>query len=280
MTSHIVTGEKIQLLCDHILSTWEDFNYNPLLKKIALDKFVDLDKLSKPFDNKRIIFCYTHSLGHELITKLHYLKNDFVLIFHNSDHSFREEHLVLFCNLNLKHIYTQNCEVVHENVTPLPIGIANSMWGHGDLSIWEKVLPLLKSRKTRNIYFYFNTLTNSDKRERCFRIIKEQLDPVDYISDYYEYLSLLSTYKYAICPEGNGLDTHRFWECLYLGVIPICLRNNVTEYYSKKVPMVLLNDWTQFNKKTLEHMYAIYDWAGSNTSMDFIEYKKNITYII
>jgi len=24
-----------------------------------------------------------------------------------------------------------------------------------------------------------------------------------------------------ICPRGNGIDTHRFWECLYRGVVPI-----------------------------------------------------------
>lgn len=270
----IITGEKIQLLSDHILATWEDFEYNPIIKEIAIDKFVDLDKLTKPFDNKRIIFCYTHSLGHELITKLHYLKNDFVLIFHNSDHSFKEEHLVLFCNLNLKHIYTQNCEVVHDKVTPLPIGIANTMWDHGNLSIWEKVLLSLQPRKTRNIYFYFNTLTNSDKRERCFRIIKEQVEPAEYTSDYHEYLSLLSTYKYAICPEGNGLDTHRFWECLYLGVIPICLKNKVTEYYAKKVPMVLLNDWRELNVITLLRLYGVYDWSGATSVIEFDNVKK------
>tara|TARA_Y100000389_G_C17257922_1_gene411486 strand:- start:138 stop:698 length:561 start_codon:yes stop_codon:yes gene_type:complete len=182
--------------------------------------------------------------------------------------------MVLFCNLSLKHIYTQNCDVIHDKVTPLPIGIANSMWNHGNLSSWENVLPLIPLRKTRSVYFYFNILTNSDKRERCQRIIKEQVEPVEYTSNYYEYLSLLSTYKYAVCPEGNGLDTHRFWECLYLGVIPICLKNKVTEYYSKKVPMVLLSDWRQFNKKTLEHAYAIYEWNDANSVLDFDNIKK------
>lgn len=26
---------------------------------------------------------------------------------------------------------------------------------------------------------------------------------------------------FALCPRGNGIDTHRFWECLYAGVYPI-----------------------------------------------------------
>jgi hypothetical protein len=28
-------------------------------------------------------------------------------------------------------------------------------------------------------------------------------------------------YKYVICPRGNGIDTHRVWEALYLGVVPV-----------------------------------------------------------
>ena len=33
----------------------------------------------------------------------------------------------------------------------------------------------------------------------------------------------LSYYKFAICPEGNGVDCHRIWECIYLGVVPIII---------------------------------------------------------
>ena len=54
-------------------------------------------------------------------------------------------------------------------------------------------------------------------------------------------------HKYAICPEGNGIDTHRFWESLYMNTIPICKRNILVEYYSKYFPIIILNNWNECN---------------------------------
>ena len=45
---------------------------------------------------------------------------------------------------------------------------------------------------------------------------------------YKEYLEELAQYRYCLCVRGNGLDTHRFWEALYLGVIPIVINNEHT----------------------------------------------------
>jgi hypothetical protein len=61
--------------------------------------------------------------------------------------------------------------------------------------------------------------------------------------NYREYLIELKKHKYAICPEGNAIDTHRFWECIYMGVIPICKRNKVVEYFSKNFEINIVDDW-------------------------------------
>jgi hypothetical protein len=39
--------------------------------------------------------------------------------------------------------------------------------------------------------------------------------------------SRLSEYKFWICPRGNGLDTHRAWEALYVGAVPIIKRSGL-----------------------------------------------------
>jgi len=46
--------------------------------------------------------------------------------------------------------------------------------------------------------------------------------------EYPEYLSELSEHYFCLCPRGNGLDSHRFWESLYLGVIPVIVNNSHT----------------------------------------------------
>ena len=35
----------------------------------------------------------------------------------------------------------------------------------------------------------------------------------------------LSKYRYILCPPGNGIDTHRFWEALIAGSIPVALKS-------------------------------------------------------
>ena len=40
------------------------------------------------------------------------------------------------------------------------------------------------------------------------------------------YYETMSAYRFVVCPRGVGLDTHRIWEALYAGVVPILLRSS------------------------------------------------------
>jgi hypothetical protein len=158
-----------------------------------------------------------------------------------------------------------NLFIVNKKLVPIPIGIANSMWGHGNLSIWKLILNktnLSINTKPNNIYMNFTVNTNFIKRQLCLNIMLTYNIPNVPNTNYYNYLNLLSTYKFAICPEGNGIDTHRFWECLYLKTIPICLKNTVTLYYSKLFPIILLDKWDDLNLDNLnDNFYNSFTWT-------------------
>jgi len=58
------------------------------------------------------------------------------------------------------------------------------------------------------------------------------------------YLAALSAHQFSACPRGNGIDTHRVWESLYLGVVPIVERTTLSEHWrSCGLPLVLIDDW-------------------------------------
>jgi hypothetical protein len=241
----LITGEKIQFLCDHFIGNETDFKFNPNVLHYYRNKCLYINKINNSIDNKYKVFCYTHILYDTdlLISKLTFLLNPFILIFHNSDYNFEFEHLILFKKLTkLKYIYTQNMKIAHDKVFPLPIGIANSQWNHGNLDIFNKIINSVVI-KSKNIYFNFTISTNKKKRSDCFLKIKNKNITWIEHKNISNYLIDLKKHKYCICPEGNGIDTHRLWECLYLDVIPICLKNNLTIYYSKIFPIILLNDW-------------------------------------
>lgn len=270
MTSQdIITGEKLQNICDYYIGNKDDLNFNPSIK-IQTHKHIFIDDESSYSNivnlNIKNIFCYTHILAdnNKLIVLLKNINTPFNILFHNSDHEFNNNHINLLNIPNLKKIYTQNINILpNDRLIPLPIGIANSMWGHGNLSIWDDVLNNVNfDNKRNNIYFNFSFTTGS--RKEVFDIVKSK--NIENISnlDYKSYLELLSSYKFCICPEGNGIDTHRFWECLYLKVIPICKKNYVTEYYSKLFPTVLLDNWQDFDTTILDDFYKNADWLNYN----------------
>ena len=280
---NIITGEKIQTSCDYYIGTQKDFNYNPIIRK-QTSKYINIDDYNieniKTLTIKNI-FCYTHLVdgesakyNNEICTRnfkniyiiLSNISTKFNIIFHNSDGSFKKEHKSILQISNVDKIFTQNLSIkAEERIIPLPIGIANSMWRHGNLNIWEKILETnCLVNKSNHIYFNFNINTNKEKRRKCYNIINSKKIPNLPNTDYLNYLTILSSYKFAICPEGNGLDTHRFWECLYLKVVPICLKNHITEYYSKIFPIVLLDDWNDINENMLTSFYNDANWDNYN----------------
>ena len=249
---NVITGEKIQFECGHFVGTNKDFKFNHNVGKYN-DRFIYIGD-NKEIDNKSTIFCYTHLLNNSdaLINTLKMLKNPFKLFFHNSDGNFDKNHLILFDKLPLlKCVYTQNMNVICDNVYPLPIGFANSMWKHGDASIYKEIIEM-RVDKTKDIYFNFNIATSSAKRTKCFNEISALGVKWNNNLSYKEYLIELKRHKFAICPEGNGIDTHRFWECLYMNVIPICKKNILTQHYSKIFPIILLDEWKDLDIKILK----------------------------
>lgn len=58
---------------------------------------------------------------------------------------------------------------------------------------------------------------------------------------------LHDNYSFELCPEGNGMDTHRFYEALFLNTIPIVKKNTLEPMY-KQFPCVIVNDWEEITE--------------------------------
>lgn len=253
---NIVTGEKIQQLCDIYLGFNYDFEFNPLINN-QKDKHFNFDNLIEEYDNPYYIFCYSHMIN-TLSDKIHLFKNKFVLVSHNSDGEIREntEVLNILQNSKLEKWYGQNICFQHAKLRFIPIGIANSQWIHGNLHNFENILL---NNKPNNVYFNFNIHTNINKRVYCYESLKHKLQWLDNVSAH-DNIIRLSTYKFCICPEGNGVDTHRLWEALYLKIIPIVIRSEFTNILEKnKIPLVILNNWDEFDENKLVYDITLFE---------------------
>ena len=264
-TSNIVSGERVQQLCDVFLGLVEDFNWNPVIASQP-NNHKDLDSITDEWDNPKVLFCYGHRL--ELFqTKIQFLKNRFVLVTHNSDENITEKYIPILNNDKLIAMYSQNPCIHHPKLNLVPIGIANSMWPHGNMDVLSQVMTHLGViQKQKDVYFNFNIHTNQHKRQECFDILKNKIQ-FDSMKPYYDYIHSLSQCRFAICPDGNGIDSHRIWECYYLGVVPILLDSVFARKLEKVIPCIILNSWHEFDIEVCKQYVST-----SNTSAAYISY--------
>lgn len=271
--AYIVSGEKLQNLCDIYLGYDDDFNYNPLIQ-IQTNKHVYLNNLNTDFNNPLYIFCYTNRIN-ELSSKIHYFQNDFILITHNSDDGIIPNNNVLTilnCDKLIKW-YGHNVYFEHSKLFFLPIGLANSIWPHGNLSLFNnpnfiKTIDI----KTKKVYFNFKIDTNRHKRPICYDSLKNKLEWLEKVEPLNNIIRL-KDFEFCICPEGNGADTHRLWECFYLKVVPIVIKSPFTNILiNKGLPILVLENWNDLDIQKLN--YADFDFNSPNLVklLDFNNY--------
>lgn len=258
--NNVITGEKIQQMCDLYLGLQEDFNYNPIIKK-QLSKHLYIDKINIEFDNPKYIFCYSHRIN-ILTEKIKFFKNKFILVTGNSDENVRNCPKVLNI-LNNKLVikwYAQNVCFEHNKLILLPIGIANSQWNHGNYDIiTNQQFNNDVLIKQFDIYFNFNVNTNKDKRLLCYNSLISKIPWLNNIS-HSDNMQRFKSYKFCICPEGNGVDTHRLWEALYLRVVPIVIKNEFIDILKNyELPIVILDKWSDLELSKLN--YDDYDFT-------------------
>lgn len=237
----VITGEKIQKLCHIYAGTQADFTCLPSITG-EIYKHLDLTQLESEYNNPRLIFCKTSTLP-LLAKKIHFFKNKLTLVSHNSDELIygKESDIVLLNNPNIEVWFAQNICMTHSKLRFLPIGIHNSQWPGGTRHFYDKDYNISKVNK---VYFYFDVETSPNARRYCYERLKDKLTWLDQVSPE-ENLKRLASYEFAICPEGNGVDTHRVWECLLLKTVPIVMPSGFTDILKENnIPLLEVDkDW-------------------------------------
>ena len=69
-----------------------------------------------------------------------------------------------------------------------------------------------------------------------------------------ECYSQWSKFKFVISPRGAGEDSHRTWEALHIGCIPIVLSSNLNELYHD-LPILIVDSWDDITLPLLKESY-------------------------
>lgn len=267
-----ITGEKFKAL-----AKW---TYVPQTER-SQD---DYDGLQNTLDwvllkNNDVVYTHGHyvkQLFAELRTKHKYI----ILISHNSDVNIDSTFDI---PQNIVKWYAQNVNIKNSRLYSIPIGLENDRWFRS-----------LKKKETITKYAmfpiglyknwaYLNHNISTNVHERLPIYLKYETQP--WVTarrgkngkDFDDYAHNIHFHRFIFCPDGNGIDTHKLWEALYLKSIPIVKRGINTEFY-KDLPICFVEEWDEITLPFLQEEFTrIKSQKWNLNKLNFSYWNKLIT---
>ena len=211
----------------------------------------------------------------QLFEKLEKLDKKVRIITHNAD-----TNITFLPPENVTKWYAQNVAIKDDRIISIPIGLENSRWYPEKKIKMQGILKRPKKYKNM-LYVNQNVNTNPDKRAALY----EMFEGAPYVTvergmngqNIDHYLQMIYNHPFVICPEGNGIDTHRTWECLYLNTIPIEKRNINNQAFTD-LPILFVDDWNEITEKFLHDSFmAMTERYWKMNMLKFSYWKRLIT---
>ena len=247
------------------------------------------NKVAHLHNDKDIIFCKTDYLE-VLFYNLRDCKDNVTLITGNSDYAITND-IVSKAPPCIKLWFGQAMNSTWGICRSLPYGIENSEhcilgqnqgYGHPGATYKLAVMenpPIITP--TKSVYANFSR-TSYSGRPRVADICKKlsyityDIDEVVTVKPYASFVSNILDHKMVVCPRGNApAETHRFWEVLYLGRVPI-VKYKFGLCSFTDLPVIVLSDWDQLQDE--EFILKEYDRIKDN-SKEKLDMDYWITYI-
>lgn len=135
----------------------------------------------------------------------------------------------------------------------LPLGITNDTQEsevhpvYGNLDAMVEVAH--QPRLLRNlVYMNFSVDTYPTERAYVWNLFADKPwvtkgSHVPTLDGRKTFLTEIRNHSFVLCPRGYGVDTHRLWETLYMGSIPI-VRSDIAHSGWTDLPILFVNSWT------------------------------------
>jgi hypothetical protein len=234
---------------------------------------------------KSIIYIEVDSLGYFFNAIFPRIQNPIILISHNGDMPAPGAFATYLDDPRIIIWFGQNCDTTgHQKFYPIPIGIANARWKHGNTAVFDRILdnlPTEKARKKNNtqlqrIYINFSPETNPIRLS-----LHKKMHGKSFVSCCIPhrrldaYLAEMAEHRYTLSPFGNGLDCHRTWEALLVGSLPIVQSSTLDPLY-KELPVIIVQNREDITLAFLNKKYSQMQKTKHNFAKLYMDYWINI----
>jgi hypothetical protein len=237
-----LSGYNFARKCDIVFS--ETIPENGTHKTYITDYF--------ELNDSNIIFCKTDNVLKlfEILKDESDIKN-VKLITHESDYEINQKLFELKPKCISKW-YAINVNYDHPDLIPIPLGLANDY-----CPITLKIDNLIREGSPKKLLYINHRIdTNVEKRKWIYEYFQNNnwctVDEPNLSLQ--EYKNKLDKHKFILCPGGNGIDTHRLWESLYHGIIPI-VENGIQYNCLDDLPVIRVDTFKIINENFLNEKY-------------------------
>jgi hypothetical protein len=218
-----------------------------------------------------------------------------ILVSSSSDHPIDDNLVAHFINQNkLVKWYGVNMVAKSDRCIALPLGITSydtKQTGRfigfsNDITDSHKILADCKSildiraikKKNQNlVYMNFDESTNNERQNIKSMFATQSWVTVGKLDKSHvgrlKFLEEVHHHSYVLCPRGNGIDTHRIWESLYLGTVPIVKMEKGLESFVD-LPILFVDNWEQVTMEYLLEKEKFFYESVWNLEKLFFNYWK------
>lgn len=226
----------------------------------------------KSLSNSNALYSDTHNIEKAMSFIRCNKEKNYTLITHNSDHCVDQ----ISIPENIKVWYAQNVNFKHPKLKPLPIGLENEYWHPEKRKILFSSKSVARNKKS---FAQFNPDTFPKERNHVIQLIKNGTIKADIFfckngQNFMQYVNNLKTYTFCLCPRGNGIDTHRIWEAIYAGCIPV-VKKHITHIFEYELPIIFVDEWSQATEEYLQNKIKEINFESFDSPILSRKYWKN-----
>ena len=201
-----------------------------------------------------IIFCKTDFIDY-LFNNLKYSNRNYVIITHHSDYpidtfrfSSKPKNVKMWFAINVTH--------KDDSLVCIPLGVKTHEGSYLEEKYMTKWLisQIRKLRENSKEFLVYCNWTDTNPYRNSI-IEKLRYNNIEYKHEsnltFDVYATNMSKCKFVISPPGNGIDCHRTWEALYMGCIPVVIKDNIYKNWSE-LPILQVNDYSELTNELLK----------------------------
>ena len=258
MTEIFLYYNFLPLLADHVLDIPKEHYTN--IGVTPRHNYLKFDPNN--VKDKEIIFVKTDLLQSFFINIMPYIKTRFYLISGVGGKDVGSEFKNYLNNKQIIKWIGSNLLFQHPKLIKIPIGfeetercIGGPASGEGgDQNLlkesYENTIDI-KNKKNKLLVTYLSK-THSDRNGLIEKLKKHNFVEFANKLQFSDYMKKINEYKFVLCPRGCGTDTHRFWEIILMGSIPVLETCGLDDLYDK-FPCLIIQSFDELSMDMLNN---------------------------